>query len=152
MPTTTGNQANLKSAKNLSYIFSSICLIHCLAMPFVILLIPAFSHFLSDTFELILILSVIPISIYAFLPTWLNHKNSLLGTIFVIGVLLILISQFGMDHLHALDPAQIFASNDNTIKFISRTGVMISGVVLIALAVYRNNKHTHVCHNPHHHH
>jgi hypothetical protein len=152
MSSSTGNQANLKSAKNLSYIFSSICLVHCLTMPFIILLIPAFSHFMSDTIELILIVSIIPISLYAFVPTWLAHKNSSLGVLFSAGILLILFSQFGMDHFHSVEPTQIFTNSHSAIQFFSRTGIMVLGVVLLALSVYKNNKHTHVCRNPHHHH
>lgn len=152
MSPTTGNQASLNSAKKLSYIFSSICLVHCLTMPFIILLIPAFSHFMNDTVELILIVSIIPISLYAFVPTWLNHRNMLLGSLFTAGLVLILFSQFGMVHLHVLELSQIFSNSDNTLTYFSRSIVMITGVFLVAFSVYKNNKHTHICVNPHHHH
>jgi hypothetical protein len=152
MSSTSSNQASLKSAKKLSYIFSSICLVHCLTMPFIIILIPAFSHFMNETVELILILSIIPISLYAFVPTWVKHRNILLGSLFITGVSLIFFSQFGMAHLHALDSSQIFSNSDNTLKYLSRSVVMITGVIFVAFSVYKNNKHTHVCDNPHHHH
>lgn len=152
MPPSSINISSGKKARNLSYIFSSICLIHCLMMPFVILLIPAFSSFFNDTIEILLILLVIPVSAYAFFPTWKNHKNPKLLVVFVGGLVLVLFSQFGLEHVHMTAIDQIFSFNENSIHFLSRTVLLFMGVLTIAITVYRNNKHTHMCHNPHHHH
>lgn len=145
----TGNPGK-KIAHNLSYFLSSLCLIHCLMMPVIIILIPAFSTFFNDTLELILILSVIPVSLYAFYPTWIKHKNINLLIFFVLGLTIILTSQFAIDHVHISSFSDIFNNSDTSTTFIFRTLLLIVGVVILAVTVYKNNKHTHVCHNPNH--
>ena len=141
-----------RSASQLSYFISSLCLIHCLMMPFVILLLPAFSAFFTDTLETILLLSVIPVSLYAFLPTWNKHRNVSLAVMFVSGLSLVLFAQFGIQHQHFTTLGSYFAAMVSEPLVLIRLGMLISGVVLLSISVYRNNKHTHVCHNPHHHH
>lgn len=152
MPPSTVHFQSGKKARSLSYIFSSLCLIHCLMMPFVILLIPALSSFFNDTLELLLILLIIPVSAYAFFPTWKNHKNIKLIILFLLGIGLVLFSQFGLEHVHLTTIEQIFSFNENSRDFLLRTLFLFGGVIIISITVYRNNKHTHVCHNPHHHH
>ncbi|HAC15795.1 MAG TPA: hypothetical protein DCE78_07605 [Bacteroidetes bacterium] len=139
-----------KTAQNLSYLFSSLCLIHCLMMPVIIILIPAFSTFFNDTLELILILSVIPVSLYAFYPTWIKHKNIKLLIFFLLGLTIILTSQFAIEHVHISNFSELYNNSVNGTTFIFRTILLIIGVVILALTVYKNNKHTHVCHNPNH--
>lgn len=141
-----------RSASHLSYFISSVCLIHCLMMPFVILLLPAFSVFFTDTLESILLLSVVPVSLYAFLPTWTKHRNVLLAVMFVSGLSLVLFAQFGIQHQHFTTLGTYFAAMMSEPLILTRLGMLVSGVSLLAISVYRNNKHTHVCHNPHHHH
>jgi uncharacterized membrane protein YfcA len=119
-------------------------------MPFVILLLPAISQFMSETLETILILAVIPISAISFVPTWLKHKNFRLGMIFLFGLTLILVGQFGMNHHH--DFLSNTTGNDAMFGFIGRTVVLMMGVFALAWSTYKNNSHTHVCKNPHHHH
>jgi hypothetical membrane protein len=137
---------------NLSLFLSSLCLLHCLAMPIVLLLIPALSHILPPEFELVLILAMLPISLFGFVPTWIKHKDTRLGLMFVSGLTLILVSQFGMAHGHEHTATDLAANQVHMASFLAQTGIMLIGVMLLAWSVYRNNKHTHVCSNPHHHH
>lgn len=148
----TSHQPHVRSFSNLSYLFGSICLVHCLAMPFVVLLLPALAHFVSDTLELILILSIIPVSLFAFIPTWKKHKNPKLLASFAVGLTLILVGQFLMNHYHEAVFDSNFVQSDAFGHFLGRTSVMLLGVITLAISIYKNNKHTHVCRNPHHHH
>lgn len=152
MINSSSERTQKRGASQLSYFITSVCLLHCLMMPFVILVLPAFSAFFNDTLETILLLSVIPISLYAFIPTWLRHKNISLAVLFIIGLTLILIAQFGIQHFHFHSFEQFVSGSTSNPVVITRLLVLISGVVLLSTSVYRNNKHTHVCHNPHHHH
>ncbi len=130
----------------LSILLSSLCVLHCLATPIVLVLLPAIATFFSETFEQILVLSVVPFSLAGFLPTWLRHKDNKLLVIYILSISLILISQFVLhvNHLHL---------TDGTIPAMTwiRTAVTFSGALLLAWVVFRNNRHTHYCTHPHHH-
>lgn len=150
MPKSFSDTPVKKTARNLSYLISSLCLVHCLMMPIVIILIPAFSNLFNDTLEMILILSVIPVSLCAFYPTWLKHKNSNLLFMYLIGLSIILTSQFAVGHVHLSNYSDILNNSGSSVTFILRTALLMTGVVILAVAVFKNNKHTHVCHNPNH--
>lgn len=151
MTTQSANSFIKKYFPNVSLILSYVCLLHCLALPFVLILLPTMSHFLSGTVEHVLILSIVPISIIGFVPTWLKHKDYKLGLTFVAGLTLILFSQYGIEHIHIDSQGDIVFAEMFTI-FWERTILMLIGVILLAYATYKNNQHTHVCSNPHHHH
>lgn len=152
MINSSSERTHKRGASQLSYFISSVCLLHCLLMPFVIILLPAFSAFFNDTLETILLLSVIPVSLYAFIPTWLNHKNGTLAIFFLVGLVMILIAQFGIQHVHFNSIQELITGSISNPIVIVRLLVLIVGVIILSAAVYKNNKHTHVCHNPHHHH
>ncbi len=130
----------------ISIFLSSLCVLHCLATPFVLLLLPALSTFFSETLERALVLSVVPLSLIGFVPTWLRHKNHRLMICYIISISLILFSQFvihaGHDH-----------AAGSSITFLNwlKTGVTFSGALLLAWVVFQNNRHTHYCTHPHHH-
>lgn len=130
-----------------SLILSSICVVHCLATPFVLLLLPALSTFFSETIERIIVLMVVPVSFFGFFPRWMRHRQYHLLILYVISLSLILVSQF---HLHG-DHAEPGAHADPGHYWVS-SAVMIAGAVLLAWVVFRNNRHTHFCTNPDHHH
>lgn len=152
MNNSSPDRTQRRSASQLSYFISSMCLIHCLMMPFVILLLPAFSVFFTDTLETILLLSVIPVSFYAFIPTWNKHRSILLAVMFLSGLFFVLFAQFGIQHQHYTSLTQYLNATITDPWVITRLGLLIGGVVLLSVSVYKNNRHTHVCHNPHHHH
>jgi hypothetical protein len=121
-------------------------------MPFVILLLPSFSAFFTDTLETILLLSVIPVSLYAFIPTWNKHRNLTLISVFISGLILVLFAQFGLQHEHYSTLNQYASATMSNPLVLLRLVMLFGGVLLLSTSVYKNNKHTHVCHHPHHHH
>ncbi len=129
----------------LSIFLSSLCVVHCLATPFVLLLLPAMSTLFSETIEIVLVLSVVPLSMAGFLPTWFRHKNNRLLVLYLTSITLILFSQFVLHVSH--DHAEHGISLMNWI----RTGVTFTGALLLAWVVFQNNRHTHYCTHPHHH-
>ncbi len=126
----------------LTIILSSICLVHCLAMPVIILVLPTVATFFTSTFELILILSIIPLSIAAFLPRWLKHRNYKRLYIFLGGISLIILTQLFLHDSHST------FNLTNTFGLIG----LFSGVIMISGVIYTQNRHTHQCSNPAHHH
>lgn len=134
--------SSLSTYQKISIWLSSLCLIHCLITPFIIVLLPSISSFVEGWVETALIAAVIPISLAAFLPVWWKHKNWKLLFELLSGITLILVAQWltkGNAH-HA----------SSSIQVIWEILLMISGTGLIAYATYRNRKHTHHCRNPHH--
>ncbi len=129
----------------LSIFLSSLCVVHCLATPFVLLLLPALSAFFSETIELLLVLSVLPLSMAGFLPTWFRHRNNRLLAFYVTSIGLILFSQF------VLHPSHNNAETGISLLHWLRIVVTFTGALLLAWVVFQNNRHTHYCTHPHHH-
>jgi hypothetical protein len=133
----------LRSALSRSSVFfSSVCLIHCLATPIVVLVLPSLSVFFSDTLEWILILSVVPLSLAAFIPTWWKHKDTRLAVMFSVGLAFVMVSQV------------LFHQHSHTSVSVQLPGMasMAVGASLLAWSIYKNNRHTHVCAVPGHKH
>ncbi len=119
-----------------SWFFSTLCIVHCLATPFLVLALPSLAGFFSETVEWLLVLLVVPVSAAAFVPTWLKHRNGRLLASFLVGLALILTSQTLFHAGHGF----------------WRYAVMVTGTLVVAVTIYRNNRHTHVCAVPEHHH
>lgn len=135
------NTADLSQAQKLSLWLSSLCLIHCLITPFVILLLPSVSGFFSGWIELTLVLGIFPVSMIAFFPIWIKHKNINRLMEFIAGLILVAVAQVIVySHEHG----------SFSVEGILEMALMISGTLLIAYATYKNRRHTHHCHNPHH--
>lgn len=126
----------------LTIILSSVCIVHCLSMPLLILMLPTVATFLSSTVELILILSIIPLSIASFFPRWLRHRNYNRLYIFLIGLSLIIIAQLFWHNTH---------SNMEFSDILGLSG-LFAGVIMVSGVIYTQNRHTHECSNPEHSH
>ncbi|MCH8557299.1 MAG: MerC domain-containing protein [Balneolia bacterium] len=131
----------------LSIVLSSACIIHCLSFPIIILLLPALAQFFSSTFETILVLSIIPLSAIGFLPTWRKHKNMRYLYIYLGSLILMLVGQFAFTHSH-----DMVSANFASMEHLAEIFLITLGAIGLAWVIYKNNKHTHVCKNPHHHH
>lgn len=75
---------------------STICLVHCLAMPVVIALIPAFAAdlFESEWFHITLAFAVLIFCLLAFVPGYFRHKDKRLIGIGVTGISLVFFATF----------------------------------------------------------
>jgi uncharacterized membrane protein YeaQ/YmgE (transglycosylase-associated protein family) len=123
-----------------SVFLSSVCLIHCMATPFLVLALPSFSVFFTDVVEWALILAVVPVSLAAFVPTWIKHKDRGLLVRFLAGLTFVLVSQL-LFHQHH--------HSDVSLQWPGMVSMAV-GAFLMAWAIYRNNRHTHVCTVPGH--
>lgn len=131
----------LNQTQKLSIWLSSLCLIHCLITPFIILLLPSLGAFFSGWVEIALVASILPISSVAFFPIWVKHKNSARIIEYLIGISLVISAQvIVFFHGHG----------GNSIEQYAELSLMIIGTLLIAYSTYRNRRHTHHCHTPGH--
>ena len=135
-----------KLFSNITYVFSSVCLLHCLAVPFIILLMPAIALLFSELIETLLIVSIIPISAIGFAPTWFRHKNYRLLRIYLLSLLTLVGGHFLFHSEHLSSGLTLNA------QLFGQLTLTLIGAIGLAYAVYKNNKHTHVCSNPHHDH
>ncbi len=135
--------ATLNTTQKLSIWLSSLCLIHCLITPFIIILLPSVSGFFSGWVEAMLIFAVVPISSVAFFPIWIKHKNKMRLVEFLVGIGIVLFVQL---FFHDLDHSGFHFDQ------LTETIFMIIGTGLIAFATYKNKKHTHTCTVPNHEH
>ena len=129
----------------ISIFLSSLCVLHCLATPFILIMLPALSAFFSETVELILVLSVIPLSLAGFFPTWQRHKNYRLLLFYITSIVLLIFSQLFLhvDHNGINESASYM--------FWLKNATTFSGALLLGWVVFQNNRHTHYCTHPHHH-
>ena len=93
----------------------------------------------SNTIEMVFILAIVPVSAFGFFPTWVRHKNHARLAGYFISLAAIL---FGFFYFH---------DGHHSTNFF-QIGLMATGAFGLAYNIYKNNKHTHVCSNPHHHH
>jgi hypothetical protein len=75
---------------------STLCLIHCLAMPVVIALIPAFAAqlFESDWFHIVLAFMVLVFCLLAFIPGYTRHHDKRLIWIGIVGLSFVFFATF----------------------------------------------------------
>ena len=94
------------SFDNLGIVASVLCLIHCMAMPFLIALLPFLGWQFLDSHESHLILGslIIAFALFAIVPGYLKHKSRRILTGMIIGAVLVLLGSFfshdfGMDDI-----------------------------------------------------
>lgn len=104
---------------------SALCLIHCLVLPIVVILMPnMFSNLLSqELFHTMMVLCVLPISIYALTLGCKKHNKFSLGLYGGVGLIsLVSAVVFGESHLGEL----------------GEKSLTTLGAIIIAYAHYRN--------------
>jgi hypothetical protein len=131
----------------LSLLLSGLCVLHCLAVPFVILAVPVFSSFFTHDVEWWLTVGIIPVAVIGFIPTWLRHKNKLRLVQFLLALSLIIIAQTVLHVPHEQIATQEFLFSAS---LLGKTGLSFLGATLLAWVTYQNNRHTHVCKNHNH--
>jgi len=118
---------------------SSLCAIHCLATPLVVLALP----FLGDAFEqpwvhLMMAVFVVPVGLFAFVSGYRHHRQKavfalgLLGLLFVAGA--------------SLAPHEWFAFSGG------HDVVTIFGSILLLTSHFKNRRACNTCEAGHHHH
>jgi lysylphosphatidylglycerol synthetase-like protein (DUF2156 family) len=88
------------SLDNLGIAASSLCLVHCLAMPFLIAALPFLGlQFLEGNFAHRLLAGfVIAFALFAVLPGYLKHRRKTVLAAMCIGLSLVLFATFGVHH------------------------------------------------------
>lgn len=82
---------------------SGICLVHCLALPLVVTLLPLFGATLIDheTFHQLILVLVLPTSVIALGMGYKRHRNNRIAALGVIGAGALVAAAFALHALHA---------------------------------------------------
>jgi hypothetical protein len=89
--------SQIVSADTMGIVASTLCLIHCVSMPFLITLLPMIGlQFLSGhTTHRILAFFVVAFACLAIIPSYLKHRNAIILISMLVGVTIVLIATFG---------------------------------------------------------
>jgi hypothetical protein len=115
-PLTEDGEAPLRGLDLMAMLFSGLCLLHCLALPLLIAILPlAFSSVVADEhFHRWMLLGVVPTSVLALGWGWRHHRSNLVAGCGVLGMALMSyaafagISEFG-DRLYTVSGALLLA-------------------------------------------
>lgn len=141
------SKSKTKAPKNLwdkmGIFISSLCLIHCMGLPIVIIAFPALkSTIMHDELHEILFVAIIAISFLAFLPNYKLHKQKKVLFTALSGIGMLLISISAGHHLET----QHIADK------ITEISLSIIGSFVLIKAHYMNAKCTHeACDHNHDH-
>lgn len=146
-------KTSLFSYSRAAQLLSGLCLIHCISMPLIIAIMPGLSALIHHDYEIWLTLSVVPIAIAGFLPTWNRHRNIPIGLSFAAGLLLMLAGSLFLSAGSTIQAHLTAASQANVLGSIPlHTIFSVSGALLLSYTMFRNNRHVHTCNNPLHKH
>lgn len=112
---------------------SGLCLLHCLALPFVIVLLPFLNEVAIDPWHAPMLLVVMPVSAFAFTLGYRRHANPGVIAVGAAGMLLMVIGGTLAHYLLGLAADRILT---------------ISGAVVLAAAHYRNSRLSRHCKPP----
>lgn len=104
---------------------SGLCLLHCLALPFVVVLLPFLNEVAIDRWHAPMLLVVIPVSVFAFAVGFRRHGNRGVLAIGTAGMLLMLVGGTVGHYLMGLTTDRVLT---------------IAGALVLAAAHYRNSR------------
>ena len=96
-----GTCSQVVSVDTLGIVASTICLIHCAAMPFLITVLPLIGlEFLQGhTAHRVLAFFVVAFACLAIIPGYVNHRNAPILMAMLLGVSIVLLATFGSGRL-----------------------------------------------------
>lgn len=105
----------IPSLDNLGIAASVICLIHCMAMPFILALLPFMGLSFLDTEEAHWVLAtlIIGFALVAIFPAYLKHKRPGILSAMIVGMLLVVFGAFFAEHTlgHAYEMPLLVVGN-----------------------------------------
>ncbi len=108
-------QKLIPSLDNLGIAASVICLIHCMAMPFILALLPFMGLSFLDTEEAhwVLAFFIIGFALVAIFPAYLKHKRPGILSAMIVGMLLVVFGAFFAEHTlgHAYEMPLLVVGN-----------------------------------------
>ncbi len=108
-------QKLIPSLDNLGIAASVLCLIHCIAMPFILALLPfmGLSFLESEEAHWVLAFFIIGFALVAIFPAYLKHKRPGILSAMIVGMLLVVFGAFFAEHTlgHAYEMPLLVVGN-----------------------------------------
>lgn len=107
----------------IAVLLSGLCLVHCLALPFLVILLPFLGQFTDDHLHAEMLVVVIPVSVVALAFGFRKHRQA--GIVFT-GAIALAIITIGGTVAH------------NTLGLVADRLLTVIGSLLLAVTHYRN--------------
>ena len=104
---------------------SGLCMLHCIALPFILIAVPLFEQFAADHFHLQMLVFVLPVSTIAFMAGYKRHRHPGMFLWGAVGMVLLVI---GATWAH------------NEVGLVADRVMTISGSFILAAAHYANSR------------
>ena len=104
---------------------SGLCLLHCLALPFVLVALPAIAQFGTEHFHMQMLLVVVPVSLYALASGYRRHRRIAVPLAGVLGIALLFLGG-------------VWAHYEGSLLF-DRV-CTVSGSLILAVTHYHNSR------------
>ena len=126
----------IPSLDNLGIVASVICLIHCMAMPLILALLPSMglSFLESEEAHWVLATLIIGFALVAIFPAYLKHKQPAILTFMIVGMLLVVFGAF-------------FA--ENTLGHAYEMPLLVVGNLILMATHWRNRSLVKCCDHEH---
>lgn len=124
----------MKTLDKIGFWASFVCLIHCIAMPFLVTIMPLFTR-LDSTFELILLSTGFVVGSVSLINSIIKHKEWIPFFIFSIGIMCILDTRFFPNEI-----------NEKSFKaYAALLSFMLAHILNWRLTQNQDGKHPHQC-------
>lgn len=104
---------------------SGLCMLHCIALPFILIAVPLFEQFSAGHFHLQMLVFVLPVSTIAFIAGYKRHRHPGMFVWGAVGMVLLII---GATWAH------------NEVGLVADRAMTISGSIILAAAHYVNSR------------
>ncbi|MEX2494844.1 MAG: MerC domain-containing protein [Woeseia sp.] len=119
---------NLPVLDRVAVLLSGICLLHCLALPFLLLALPVLNELASDHLHAQMLLVAIPISVIALALGFRRHENPYVIAFGTLGMALLVIGGTVVHSRYGLAADRTFS---------------VSGALVLAVTHYFNSRLAH---------
>jgi hypothetical protein len=126
---------------------SFICIIHCMALPFMVMALPALRTYTeSEGFHTLMVFLVTLTAGLAFIPGYLRHKDKKL-IVLVITSLVLIVLGIVLGHELGIDPGHTHDDGHDHMNFgvLAERIVTTIGSILLIYCHFRNIKHKGHC-------
>ena len=149
------NYDQTQSLDRVGIILSGLCVIHCMATPFLVFFSPWLASFFDSKWShLGIFIFIVPVAYFTFYRFYKNHKNKKPMVLGTIGILLLGLSLLSPGHEWSVGHEHIHSDNNEHFNYVDTIINVIGSIILMAghwlnIKIHRDSKSADEC--CHHH-